>query len=117
MLKEQIILFKALSDPNRVRILKILQRKELCVCEITELLKLAASTVSQHLNLLKSAGLILETKSGRWVNYSINVQTQDPVAASILSLLHLWFNDDETIQKDLENICKVDRADICQTYR
>lgn len=114
MLKEQTILFKALSDPNRVRILKILQRKELCACEITELLKLAASTVSQHLNLLKSAGFILETKNGRWVNYSINAQTQDPIAASILSLLHLWFNDDETVKSDMENICRVDRAELCK---
>jgi ArsR family transcriptional regulator len=114
MLKEQTLLFKALSDPNRVRILKLLQHKELCVCEITDLLKLAASTVSQHLNVLKSSGFISESKKGRWVNYSINTKNSDPVAASILSLLHLWFNDDEIIIKDLNNIGKVNRTDLCK---
>ncbi len=56
-MKDTTTLFKALSEPNRLRILKMLQRKPLCVCEITDILQLAASTVSQHLNILKKKDL------------------------------------------------------------
>ena len=51
--------FKALSDPNRTRILKMLQVRPLCVCEITELLGLATSRVSKHLSILRNAGFLL----------------------------------------------------------
>jgi len=59
--------FKAVSDPNRIRILKMLEVRELCVCEITEILNLAASTVSKHLSLLRDAEFILDRKEGKWV--------------------------------------------------
>ena len=48
--------FQALSDTNRIRILKIFEQRSLCVCEITEILKLANSTVSKHLSILRDAG-------------------------------------------------------------
>jgi len=114
MLQEQTKIFKALADPNRIRIIKLLQQKSLCVCEITELLKLAGSTVSQHLNVLKSVDIILESKDGRWVNYSINPKPAEPITASILSMMHLWFNDDTVIKSDLKKSEKVNRADLCQ---
>ena len=60
MLKEKAKIFKALSDPNRLRILKMLQTKDLCVCEITSVLNLATSTVSKHLSILRDSGFIIE---------------------------------------------------------
>lgn len=60
---------KALGDSNRLRILLALRRRELCVCQITELLRLAPSTVSRHLSLLQTAGLIESRKDERWVYY------------------------------------------------
>lgn len=62
---------KALSDPNRVRIILSLRRGELCVCQITELLDLATSTISKHLSILNQAGLILSRKTERWVYYRL----------------------------------------------
>lgn len=62
---------KALSDPNRLRILMMLRGRELCVCQITEVLSLAPSTVSKHLALLSQADLILARKEGRWVHYRL----------------------------------------------
>src|ERR1035437_10883942 len=85
MLEEKIKIFKARADPNRLRILKALQTKILCVCEIRELLQLANSTVSQHLSILKEEGFIVEEKSGKWVNYSINPRPSDPRISAILS--------------------------------
>ena len=62
---------KAISDPNRVRILMALRAGELCVCRIIELLQLAPSTVSKHLTILKRAGLIEGRKEGRWMHYRL----------------------------------------------
>ncbi len=62
---------RALADPNRVRILLALRRGELCVCQITELLGLAFSTISRHLSVLHHAGLIQSRKSERWVFYRL----------------------------------------------
>ena len=63
-MREFIKVMKALSDPNRVRILKLLQRRVLCVCEIKEALGLAQSSASKHLKILEEAGLIAYSKEG-----------------------------------------------------
>lgn len=62
---------KALSDDSRIRILLALDKGELCVCQITELLGLAPSTVSKHLSILHQARLIEARKDKRWVYYSM----------------------------------------------
>ena len=54
-------IFKALADSNRIRILKMLEVRPLCVCEITEVLNLAASTVSKHLSILRDADFIIDS--------------------------------------------------------
>ena len=61
---------RALGDENRVRILMALRQRPLCVCEITTLLGLAASTTSKHLFILRQARLIESIKNGRWVSYN-----------------------------------------------
>src|SRR4030042_7078828 len=88
-------MFKALSDSNRLRILKMLQVKPLCVCEITDVLQLATSTVSKHLSILKETGFIIEEKDGKWVNYSINYHSSDPRISAILSSLEFWIADEK----------------------
>jgi len=113
MLEEKVKLFKALSDPNRLRILKMLQSKPLCVCEITAILKLAASTVSKHLSILKQCEFINETKNGKWVDYSINIRPGDQRVSSILSSLDFWINDDDVIIKDKKRVKNIDRHIVC----
>ncbi|NUN09736.1 MAG: winged helix-turn-helix transcriptional regulator [Ignavibacteriaceae bacterium] len=110
---ENTQIFKALSDNSRLRILKALQSRHLCVCEIRELLKLANSTVSQHLKILKDAGFIVEEKDGKWVNYMINPRPDDKRISSILSSLDFWINDELMIVKDKNIIIKLDRNIIC----
>ncbi|WP_148808120.1 ArsR/SmtB family transcription factor [Crassaminicella thermophila] len=65
-------IFKALSDENRITILKLLTCGELCVCDILENLDLSQPTVSHHLKVLHQAGLIHVDKRGKWKYYSIN---------------------------------------------
>lgn len=71
-LQELTELFKALSDTTRLKILKLLEKGELCVCDIIAALDVVQPKVSFHLKVLKSAGLIKDKKIGRWTHYSIN---------------------------------------------
>src|SRR3990170_6223210 len=102
MSKDRTKIFKALSDLNRLRILKMLQTKPLCVCEITEILQLAASTVSKHLSILKDTGLIIDEKDNKWINYKINPNPDDAGVLSALFSVKLLMEDDEVIKKDRE---------------
>ena len=113
MTDKSTTLFKALSDPNRLRILKALQSRVLCVCEIRVLLGLANSTVSQHLSILKEAGFIIEEKEGKWVNYMINPRPTDTRLSSILSALDFWINDEAAIMADKKKVSGLDRRFIC----
>jgi ArsR family transcriptional regulator len=92
----------------------MLQIKTLCVCEITEILKLAASTVSSHLSLLKEAGFIIEEKDGKWINYSLNPKPENPVLSSIFAMLNYWFESDKNIIKDKKMVGIVCRSKLCK---
>ena len=113
-MRNLVKIFKALSDPNRIRILKMLQIRSLCVCEIREVLALANSTVSKHLTLLRDAELILDYKDGKWVNYSLNPSTSELYVSQLLPLLENWLPDDQTIQSDRQKVNTVDRETICR---
>jgi len=106
-------LFKALSDNGRLRILKMLQQKSLCVCEITDIIQLATSTVSKHLSILKDAGFIIEQKDGKWVNYGVNSRSTDQRVIEILTKLDFWIEDSQLIEDDKEKVKSVDRMIIC----
>jgi len=71
-MKELLSIFKALSDETRLRIIKLLEEGELCVCDITAALDMVQPKVSFHLSALKEAGLIKDRKQGKWIHYSLN---------------------------------------------
>ncbi len=112
-MKDPTAIFKALSDRNRLRILRMLQKKPLCVCEITEVLQLATSTVSEHLSILKKEGFIFEERDGKWVNYVVNMHPRDQRISSILSTLDFWIGNRELVDDDLKKIETIDRVAIC----
>ena len=66
-----IELFNALSDHKRMKIIKLLLNRKLCVCEFTEVLDVTQSTVSHHLGLLEHTGLIRGFKKGKWTFYEV----------------------------------------------
>ena len=105
--------FKALSDINRIRILKMLEVRALCVCEITDVLGLATSTVSKHLSILRDAEFILDSKEGKWVNYQLNDAMDDPYVQQLLPLIRGWLLDNETILDDKKTVAGLDRHTIC----
>jgi ArsR family transcriptional regulator, arsenate/arsenite/antimonite-responsive transcriptional repressor len=66
---ELVTIFKALSDETRLRIIKLLEQGELCVCDITTALDLIQPKVSFHLSTLKDAGFVSDRKDGKWIHY------------------------------------------------
>jgi ArsR family transcriptional regulator, arsenate/arsenite/antimonite-responsive transcriptional repressor len=75
---------KALADETRIRIIGALQGRELCVCQLIELLGLAPSTVSKHLSILRNARLIEGRKQGRWMYYRLaDPDAPGPILAAI----------------------------------
>lgn len=112
-MRELTKIFKALSDSNRLRILKMLEVRPLCVCEITAVLKLATSTVSKHLSILRDAEFIIDEKEGKWVNYALSQVTDKRYVSQLLTLIQSWLPDEETIKRDKELVKVVDRNVVC----
>jgi ArsR family transcriptional regulator len=79
-------IMKALGDKNRLHILSLLSKQELCVCEITAICHLSQSNVSQHLAKLRSIGLVREKRNAQWIYYSLNSESF-PLISEILKLL------------------------------
>src|SRR4051812_22601971 len=79
-------LFHALSDRTRLSILQRLRMGERCVCDLTDALDAAQSRLSFHLKVLKDAGLVSDRREGRWMYYTLNVETLSEVAELIESL-------------------------------
>lgn len=71
-MKHLIIIFKALSEETRLRIVKLLEHGELCVCDIVAALDMVQPKVSFHLNVLKEAGFLKDRKQGRWTHYRLD---------------------------------------------
>jgi DNA-binding transcriptional ArsR family regulator len=101
---------KAAADPTRVRILKMLEGGELCVCQIIAVLALSPSTVSKHLFLLKSAGLVNDRKEKKWVHYSLARGSDEPHVRGILRELASWLADDPVVVADRARLARVRRA-------
>jgi ArsR family transcriptional regulator len=112
-MRQHLKIFKALGDRNRLRIMKMLEVKAMCVCEITEVLNLAPSTVSKHLSLLHEADLIEDRKEGKWVNYSLPGKSRIPFVSEILKLIRFSLEDDSQVQADRKKAMMADRIDIC----
>lgn len=110
-MKEILKITKALADENRIRILIALDKGELCVCQVTELLKLAPSTVSKHISILKNADLVDANKKGRWVIYSLSKNLKNN-SKEILSWVKSKTKDSLKIIKDKDNLEKIKKIDL-----
>ncbi len=96
---DQADFFKCLSDPTRLDILKIiLERQNVCVCEITEILQLSQPKISRHLALLRNLSILLDERKGQWVYYRLNPDLPEWVNA-VLNVLN-----DEVLNKSASNL-------------
>jgi len=98
-----ITIIKALSDANRLKIIAILRKKSLCVCEIEHLLSLAQPTISTHLKILVNAKLIKSEKQGTWVIYHLISDklpaTLKQIVAKSLDYLNTTHEIEELLKK------------------
>ena len=112
-MRDFIRVMKALSDPNRVKIIKMLQHRTMCVCEMQEALQVAQPTVSKHLKLLEDAGLVSFYKEGIWVNYNLADGSSSPYVAAVLGNLRHWLEDDPEVSDLVERLPTIRRENIC----
>jgi ArsR family transcriptional regulator len=111
-LKNTSKLFKALSDETRLRILKMLEARPLCVCEIQHVLKGSQPNVSHHLKTLAEAGLVESKKDGLWIDYRLPDKPSTPLHAAALSLVKKSLNGEQVVKKDRTVVKIVDRIEI-----
>ena len=105
----------AVSDRSRLRLMMALQGRSLCVCQLTELLSLAPSTVSKHLSVLKQAGLLTEKKVGRWVYHELC--DGDCSCAPVVDWVRRELAMDQQIAQDkirLKEILAMELTEICR---
>ncbi len=104
---------KALSDTNRLRIIKMLEIRPLCVCEISSVLSLAYSTVSKHLSILQKAGIIEYQKRGKWYYYHRKCLSGSEYLETLLPQIERWLNDDEIVSVDAKKVKNFSTEEIC----
>lgn len=106
-MEEFVDVAKALSDPSRVRIFCALRDRELCVCQIVELLGLATSTVSKHMSILRQARLVESRKDGRWVYYRRAEDRLSTAAAGATAWCDATLIKDATLKDDAARLKKI----------
>jgi DNA-binding transcriptional ArsR family regulator len=121
-MRETMAVIKALADESRARIVLFLGGGELCVCQIVEMLGLAPSTVSKHLDVLYQAGLVDARKDGRWVYYRLSEPGGKPSAGAsgAVAWLAAALVADPTVREDrkrLKQVLKMDKEKLCCRYR
>lgn len=116
-LREYEMVMKAVADPTRVRILKLLESGEMCGCQIVAILELSQSTISKHLFLLKMAGLVKERKEKKWVHYALDGSGGNTYSRKMLTTLKGWLRSDPIVQRDKKREAmarEMGPANICE---
>ncbi len=118
-MRDFLAIAKALADGTRLRALMALRDGELCLCQLVDLLELAPSTVSKHLNMLYAAGLLERRKESRWVYYRLASRGASPTVRQLLKLVTQSLANEATIMDDasaLRCVLEKDAAELCQVY-
>jgi ArsR family transcriptional regulator len=101
------VLFRALADPTRLRLLNLLSEQEMCVCYFTEVLRAPQPKISRHLAYLRRAGIVASRRDGKWMHYKLRLP-KEPHAAAILKTAIASLRQNPEMQRDwdrLERAC------------
>lgn len=112
VMKNLIKTTKALSDETRIRILKVLLERECCVCEVMQALDISQSRASRNLGILENAGFVKSRRDGLWIVYSIDKQTMNSHAASLVEMLRSSLVNDEIISQDRKRLSHAERVGL-----
>lgn len=111
---EMELLFKALADRTRLRLLNLMGAGEVCVCYFVEVLGMNQPKISRHLAYLRRAGVVAARREGKWMHYRI-AAPGDTRAAQVFSEVMTWLREDREMQKDLarlQNFCCAPRLPV-----
>ncbi|MBI5439606.1 MAG: winged helix-turn-helix transcriptional regulator [Deltaproteobacteria bacterium] len=111
-MEDMLKALKALGDDSRLKMLWILEDRELCSCEIQEAVGLAQSTVSRHLQLLEDAGFVVSVKAGVWKNYRFN-SAPSTVVQGLLSTVRLAAATSPEARRVRERAAAANREVLC----
>lgn len=101
------LLFKALADRTRLRLINLIGEDEVCVCFFVEVLKTNQPKISRHLAYLRKAGVVSARREGKWIHYRI-VEPPDEHAANIFREVRTWLKNDHVMKGD-----RIRLAQIC----
>ncbi len=110
-MEELVEAFKALADGNRIRILKLLEKRKMCVCELASVLRISQPAVSKHLKKLVQAGFIASERDGFWTNYFIRAKGR--YTKDLSRMLSHWLKSEEVVRGDWKRAAQVDRVRLC----
>jgi len=105
-MESKVDVYKALGDSNRLRILSMLAERELCVCEINEVLNVSMSTISSHLKILRNAGLVTSKKDGRWIFYSLS--DKDSEIYSLVRQAVAYIACEQDVKSDIKKLQSIE---------
>jgi len=103
---EMELLFRALADRTRLRLINLMGEDEVCVCFLVEALKLTQPKISRHLAYLRRAGLVAARREGKWMHYRLSVPP-DAHAAAIFAAVRSGLSGDSVMQSDRSRLVKL----------
>jgi ArsR family transcriptional regulator len=111
-MKDALRIFKGLADPTRLRIVSLLLKRDLCVCELMFVLGMEQSRISHQLRILRDADLVEDRREGRWMTYRISDKARPNLELLLSHLLKEQLGESEEAVRDLENLELCLREDI-----
>jgi ArsR family transcriptional regulator len=108
------LLFKALADRTRLRLLNLMAAGEVCVCFFVEVLGTNQPKISRHLAYLRRAGVVAARREGKWMHYRISTP-EDSHAARVFSEVITWLGENRDMQKDrarMQTLCCAPRMPV-----
>ena len=112
-MKEFVSVMKALADPVRIKIVKMLETREMCVCEVQAALEIPQPTVSKHLKVLEGAGLVASRREGLWINYYLSAEPGSIYATQLLIDLRDGFGNHQEVRRLRKILPGIDRVQVC----
>ena len=100
------LLFKALADRTRLRLINLIDEDEVCVCFFVEVLNTNQPKISRHLAYLRKAGMVSARRDGKWIHYRI-VEPPDQHAANIFREVRTWLKNDPDMQNDRTRLAQI----------
>lgn len=105
-------ILQVIADRNRIRIIKLLAKRKLCVCELAFVLAIKQPSVSRHLKKLKSIGIIAEEQESFWTNYTLKEEGNKYFKA-LFDNISVWLADDAQIKSDIKKLRQANRIKLC----